>query len=86
MGGQRAGEHKEIELEMILWYLVRNNCPCWQHLGARTGVMGTCLCTQMLDFSLGGSCPTNVRGNGNRSEAPDGHCLLPLKFLVPVLS
>lgn len=87
--------HEEMELELLLLCLIRNNCPCW-HVTFRAralptmfrgiSVMGICPCTQMLDFNLGGSCPTNVRGNGNRSEAPEGHCLRPSKFLVPVLS
>lgn len=87
--------HEEIELELLLWCLVRNNCSCW-HVSSTPkawptvshgiSVVGTCHCTQMLDFNLGGSCLTNVRRNGSRSEAPDGHCLLPSKFLVPALS
>lgn len=81
--------HEEIELELLLWCFVWNNCPCW-HVSSTVScgisVVGICPCTQMLDFNLGGSCPTNVRRNGNRSEAPDGHCLLLSKFSVPAFS
>lgn len=82
--------HEEIELELLLWCLVQNNCCCW-HVSSRARAcpMGSLWWGPVLApryFNLEGSCPTSVRGNGNRKEAADGHCLLLSKFLIPVLS
>lgn len=33
--------HEEIELELLLWSLVWNNCPCW-HVSFRARAWPTC--------------------------------------------